>query len=85
MIHTTPENLSIAAMWTDFAAHTVPAEAPPIQRIEMRKAFFAGFLQALIALQDVAHQMPEDEATKVLSKLEDEAVTSLKIREGRRA
>ncbi|CAB3758473.1 hypothetical protein [Paraburkholderia humisilvae] len=38
---------TIADRWTDFEARVVAPDAPPLQRDEMRLAFYAGFKSML--------------------------------------
>lgn len=67
-----PKELSLAALWSDFAGEVL-ANAPAIQRTEMKKAFYSGFLQALMTLPQLAAQMPEKKAVEVLDRLNEEA------------
>ncbi len=67
-----PEDISIAYLWTIFAGAVMSADAPAIQREEMRKAFFSGFLECFKIINDISTALPEAEAFKVLARLRDE-------------
>ena len=67
-----PADMSIAFLWTNFAGLVLPAETPDLQREEMRKAFFAGFLECFHVVNDYATTLPEKDAVAVLSRLNDE-------------
>ncbi len=69
---TDPKELTLAALWSDFAGEVL-AGAPPIQRTEMKKAFYSGFLQALMSTTQIAAQMPEKQAVALLERLNNEA------------
>lgn len=56
----------IEQMWDGFAKMVVPASAPEVQRVEMRKAFYAGasalFTLMVKSMSDGPDEMPEDMA-----------------------
>lgn len=64
------EDLSIAYLWTHFAGLVLP-NAPEAQRQEMRKAFYAGFIECFKIVNDVA-TLPEPESYQMLEKLNAE-------------
>jgi len=43
-----------------------------IQRTEMRRAFYIGFTEGFAVLTDLSEELSEDEACKVLDRLEKE-------------
>jgi hypothetical protein len=69
---TSPKELSLAALWSEYAGEVL-AGASAIQRTEMKKAFYSGFLQALMTTTQIAAQMPEKQAVLVLDRLNNEA------------
>lgn len=68
-----PEDINIAYLWTIFAGHVLPANAPAVQRDEMRKSFYAGFVECFKIMSDLTDALPEAEACKVLERLDGEA------------
>jgi hypothetical protein len=40
-------SMSILDAWTSFAADLIPLDAPDVQRIEMRRAFYSGAITIL--------------------------------------
>lgn len=60
--------IDIEQEWKDFAAKVLPEDAPPIQRQEMRRAFFAGFQLSLVGLSDLSAQ-DEDRAMEALEDM----------------
>jgi hypothetical protein len=73
-----PEDMSIAYLWTNFAGYVLPPEAPPVQREEMRKAFFAGFTECFKVMNDYATGLPEAQAVGLLDRLNAEALAFYK-------
>ncbi len=68
-----PKDLSIAHLWTHFAFMVLPINAPKSQREEMRKAFYAGFVECFKIVVDMSTELPEAEAAKVLDRLRKES------------
>lgn len=68
-----PEDMSIAYLWTNFAGFVLPPEAPPLQREEIRKAFFAGFTEAFKVLNDYATALSEPQAIALMDRLAAES------------
>lgn len=68
-----PEDINIAHLWTVFAGAVLDAGAPQIQRDEMRKSFYAGFVECFKIMTDLSDVLSEDEACKVLDGLNKEA------------
>lgn len=64
---------SVQGMWKLFEAFVLTGEHHPIQRQEMRRAFFAG-VQAMLNMSRDAAQLPEEEAVTVLESIESECV-----------
>jgi len=44
---------TIRESWEQFAAMVIPADAPAVQRTEMRKAFWAGAASSLLLVESV--------------------------------
>lgn len=63
---------SIAAMWMMFETQVMPLNAPPIQRKEMRRAFYAG-AHAMLEECVLAAGLPQDDAVAVLRSLNNES------------
>lgn len=64
---------TVARLWQDFSSRVLPATAPQIQRIEMRRSFYAGFYACIVASVEVADQCPdEDEGALAFQTLDDE-------------
>lgn len=68
-----PENINIAQLWTVFAGMVLAPNAPQLQRDEMRMSFYAGFTEAFKITTDLATELSEEQAVKVLSVLSLEA------------
>lgn len=69
------EKPTMAASWGNFAELVMPPNAPDSQRREMRRAFYAGFHQALVTLEHAVgpDEVDEDAGVKVLEALHEEA------------
>lgn len=65
---------TIAERWAEFAANVLPASAPAAQRVEMRRAFYAGFESALTAGLDIADESgdSDDIGATMFQRLHDE-------------
>lgn len=65
---------TIADHWARFEMSVIPPTAPAIQRMEMRRAFFAGFQSALVAGLQMAEESGPDDAlgAAMLQALHDE-------------
>lgn len=68
-----PEDISIAKLWLVFAGAVLPANASELQRVEMRKAFYAGFVECFKIVTDLSDVLPEDQAVQVLDRLHKES------------
>jgi hypothetical protein len=66
-----PRSDSIEREWLEFARTILPADAHESQRVEMRRAFFAGAATALHLLAGLA-EAPEDRAVESLESLHEE-------------
>lgn len=66
-----PNRDSIGREWEAFAASVLPPDAHATQRVEMRRAFFAGAATALSLLANLADS-PEDAAVGGLEDLHEE-------------
>lgn len=63
----------IESLWNDFSRKVIPPTAPPIQRKEMRRAFYAGvwgLLQEMKQLGD--DDVSEDAGVEALEAIEAE-------------
>lgn len=49
----------IRALWDEFELITIPIQAPEIQRVEMKKAFYMG---ALVVMDQIVMKIGEDES-----------------------
>jgi hypothetical protein len=67
-----PEDLSIAHLWTHFAGVVLPLGASDGQRQDMRKAFYAGFIECFKIVNDASTKFEELHAAQILEKLSDE-------------
>lgn len=57
-----PRLLTIQTRWEQFASQVLPPNASETQHTEMRRAFFAGCAEMLLAAQNEVTQLPEDDA-----------------------
>ncbi len=64
---------TIAEAWANFAGFVLPANAPAIQREEMRKAFYGGWVDCFATINSLSTGRSEAEATKALDTLNAEA------------
>lgn len=67
------EDINIAHLWTQFAGIVIPADAPAVQREEMRRAFYAGFVECFKITIDISTTLPEADAARVLDGLNKES------------
>lgn len=68
-----PSELSVAYLWTLFAGMVLPVNASALQREEMRKAFYAGFVECFKLINDVAVKLPEPQSYRLLGRISGEA------------
>lgn len=69
-----PKPTPIADTWRDFESRIVPADAPDVQRREMRRAFYAGASAALGAMVNIGVGSPlnrQERIENVLAELDD--------------
>lgn len=73
---------SFEAHWQDFEQNVIP-NASPIQRREMKKAFFAGGIQMIFAIAEVDEDASDEEGAKVIEayKVEIEAFFEKQVQE----
>ena len=64
--------LTIAALWLRFELLCIPPGAHPIQRREMRRAFYAGVQGALDALGEASSLVSVEEGAKRINLIHDE-------------
>lgn len=67
-----PDELSIAHLWTHYAAMVLPVGVSAAQREDMRRSFYAGFIECFRIVSDASAKLPEAQAAQVLSRLNDE-------------
>ncbi len=58
-------NQSVAQWWDDFRKQTIP-DVSSVQRREMRKAFYAGMAQVMLALEECSNIDLDDEVFAAL-------------------
>lgn len=64
---------TVAGAWEEFSSRVLHPNSPPIQRIEMRRAFYAGYYSNIIACVEIADQVQDDDAAVAeYQKLDDE-------------
>jgi hypothetical protein len=68
-----PEDINIAHLWVIFAGAVLPVGASQGQREDMRRAFYAGFVECFKIFTDIASSLPEVHATQVLDGINREA------------
>lgn len=73
---------TVSAMWSEFNARVIPPEASAVQQSEMRKAFYAGFVQAICALNEIAVQNSEETACSMVDELFKECAQFFGVRSG---
>jgi hypothetical protein len=53
--------------WQDYAEKVLPADAPPVQKQETRRAFYAGAWEILMRMADLGEpDISEDQGAEVL-------------------
>lgn len=62
---------TLDAEWRSFESGCIPKEAPEIQRIEMRRAFYAG-MESFLALQCKTANQSEDACVELMRTWNDE-------------
>ncbi|MFP3549719.1 hypothetical protein SB861_03255 [Paraburkholderia sp. SIMBA_049] len=63
---------TIEQRWTDFESRVITADAPPLQRDEMRNAFYAGF-KAMLDVNFELAELDELSAVFLLEKFHNES------------
>lgn len=58
--------------WKQMVKNVGLEKAPPMQMIEMRRAFFAGAAQVFVMMTNEAADMEDDDACKFLSGIQNE-------------
>lgn len=48
---------TIQGEWDSYAEHVMPSDAPRVQRQETRRAFYAGYMSAMLQITQVAHSV----------------------------
>lgn len=64
---------TIEQRWEDLAVAVLPKDVPKIQRMEMKKAFYAGFVSALSIMCYEIVDMEDDAAIEQVTNLWSEA------------
>jgi hypothetical protein len=67
---------TIADRWTEFGARVLPQNAHATQRQEMRRSFYAGFFEALVACSEMADESGDndDVGATMMHSLHDECL-----------
>lgn len=68
-----PDDINIVQLWTIFAGFVLHPGAPADQREEMRRAFYAGFVECFKIFTDVSIALPEADAVRVLDRISKES------------
>lgn len=63
---------TIEQEWMEFNRDVIPKDAGSVQRLEMKKAFFAGAYMALTKLSSISLQTNEDVAVTMIENLHRE-------------
>lgn len=63
---------TIEQEWLAFEMAVVPKEAGPVQRFEMKKAFYSGAYAVLTQMRIVANQTNEDVAVTMIENMNRE-------------
>lgn len=72
--------------WASFALAVIPADAPPVQRQEMRRAFYAGCWSMLQLVKLIGTDaVSEDEGVATLEQMEAEITEFYRKVKGGRA
>lgn len=50
---------TIQSEWQHYAETVLPPDAPEVQLRETRRAFYAGYLSAMMQITDIAHSVSE--------------------------
>lgn len=68
-------NDRLARQWAEFDARVIPPDAPDVQRVEMRRAFFAGAWTMFTQMTGRSvTEVPDEQSEAVLQSLHDECV-----------
>lgn len=62
----------LAIMWASYEAQVIPANAHETQRVETRRAFYAGAHGVLQLLNSVAETLSDDDGAAVIQQVHDE-------------
>lgn len=64
---------TVYQQWVEFRDKIMPADAPPVQREEMRRSFYAGYFAALCTCQDIGEDsVSEEQGVETLQAHHDE-------------
>jgi hypothetical protein len=67
-----PGEFRIEKLWILFSCAVLPDDVAAVQHDDMRKAFYAGFLECFKVMTDYASDLSEEDACKVLSSIADQ-------------
>ena len=70
---------TIQEKWDDYERMVVPAAAGPNQRIETRRAFYAGAFSTLCIMEELPADISEDAGAMVLQGLKEEILAYMEI------
>lgn len=60
--------------WDSFERDVIPRNAPPVQRSEMRNAFYAGAWSVIAELMGIDHGVPDEVGIAIMDGLHRECV-----------
>lgn len=64
--------MTVAEIWASFERGIMPSNAPDVQRIETKRAFYAGFLKSFALVKEIGQALEEDAAVAELERIERE-------------
>lgn len=59
---------TIQGEWNAYAEHVMPSDAPPVQRQDMRRSFYAGYMAALLQMTTIAHSVSHGDLSEAAGK-----------------
>lgn len=68
-----PEDISIAFCWLNYSSFVLPPTVSNVQREEMRKAFYAGFIECFKIMVDISDVCTVEQAGAALDRMSAEA------------
>lgn len=77
-----PKPTPLAIAWSSFSAKVIPADAPDLQRREMRRAFYAGASAALSAMVNIGVGSPLNRQDRIEGVLAESADFGRQVQAG---